>query len=428
MKRENPSIFATAAASSSDAITDEIRELVGRRPVEVLREMLRTGLIARWNSDSSLTFLILAMREADASFVQLLLDAGVNPNATDSDGCTALMLAAEWGDKGTVSILLKAGANVNTADHQGRTALMRAANEWDLGIVRLLLKSGADVNASDKAGETALIKAADSWDPGVVHLLLEAGANRDAINCSGETATSRAKCRGRDAIVECLAGKAPSSRGSLTKRCDENQQAVTPDRSRELQWELEETLDDPRFDGIYPAVIRSISSTYWTPVAVARRAAKLLVTRPGHRILDIGCGPAKFCIVGATTTEGLFTGVERRKHLAALARRVVSEHGIRNVKIIHGNVTELRFEDFDGFYLFNPFEENLVRPQAPSASIARSWERYERYTLHVARQLERVQVETRVVTYGGLCHEVPGCYECKYSAFDGLLKLWIKTR
>ena len=41
--------------------------------------------------------------------------------------------------------------------------------------------------------------------------------------------------------------------------------------------------------------------------------------KPGEVVLDIGCGPGKFCIVGALATTGRFTGVEQRKHLCDAA-------------------------------------------------------------------------------------------------------------
>jgi hypothetical protein len=35
---------------------------------------------------------------------------------------------------------------------------------------------------------------------------------------------------------------------------------------------------------------------------------------------------------------------------------------------------------------------------------------------------------TRVVTYGGDCQEIPGCYACVKTAFTDKLKLWVKKQ
>ena len=63
-----------------------------------------------------------------------------------------------------------------------------------------------------------------------------------------------------------------------------------------------------QFDRLLPFYWRRLSIMHWTPVHVARRAAQLLVTGPKTRVLDVGSGPGKFCLVGAMATLGHFTG------------------------------------------------------------------------------------------------------------------------
>lgn len=188
------------------------------------------------------------------------------------------------------------------------------------------------------------------------------------------------------------------------------------------------SVEDERFDLMYPPEIRELSDRHWTPVAVARRAAEFLVAGPDTRVLDLGCGPGKFCIVGALTTAGHFTGVEQRPQLANLAREAIHRGKITNAEIVHANVTEIDFLAYDAFYLFNPFEENLFTLGKIDESVELSKALYEQYTRHVATQLARVPLGTRVVTYAGLCEEVPACYECREYTFGGELKLWEKTR
>ena len=187
-------------------------------------------------------------------------------------------------------------------------------------------------------------------------------------------------------------------------------------------------LEDNRFDLIYPPEIRELSERHWTPVKVARRAAEFLVREPGARVLDIGCGPGKFCIVGALATSGKFTGVEQRERLSDLARAAIEQANIPNAEIIHGNVAEINFSNFDAFYLFNPFEENLETTLKIDASVNLSGELYETYTEHVARQLAIAPLGTRVVTYCGSCEEVPLGYDCLESSLDYGLKFWEKTK
>jgi SAM-dependent methyltransferase len=188
------------------------------------------------------------------------------------------------------------------------------------------------------------------------------------------------------------------------------------------------TLNDDEFDRLYPAQIQRLSPRHWTPVKVARKAAKFLVQHAGVRVLDVGCGPGKFCAIGAVVTEGYFTGIEQRPHLVAIAREMIRSQNIPRVEIIHGNVTDVRFSDFDAFYIYNPFQENIVPSMKIDSKVEMEPELYATYTEYVERELAAAPMGTRVVTYMSQCEEIPACYECARQAFGGFLKLWIKMR
>jgi SAM-dependent methyltransferase len=188
------------------------------------------------------------------------------------------------------------------------------------------------------------------------------------------------------------------------------------------------SIEDEKFDLIYPRRIRQLSSTFWTPVAVAAEAAKFLVTAPETRVLDIGCGPGKFCLVAASLTDGHFTGVEQRSDLVAAAGQAATNLGLANVEFIHGNVIEIDFADYDAFYLFNPFEENMHYGHKIDREVPLSAALFKRYTSHVAAQLGARAIGTRVVTYAGYADDIPACYSCEATLFSDDLKLWIKQR
>jgi SAM-dependent methyltransferase len=188
------------------------------------------------------------------------------------------------------------------------------------------------------------------------------------------------------------------------------------------------SIEDEKFDLIYPRHVGELSSTFWTPVAVAAEAAKLLVTDRVCRVLDIGCGPGKFCLVGASLTGGRFTGVEQRSDLVAAARQAATNLGLSNVEFIHGNVIDVAFADYDAFYLFNPFEENMLCGHKIDRAVPLAPGLFKRYTSHVAAQLGARPVGTRVVTYAGYADDIPACYYCESARFGDDLKLWIKQR
>lgn len=190
--------------------------------------------------------------------------------------------------------------------------------------------------------------------------------------------------------------------------------------------ELLNSKKDQDFDLIFPEAIGRLSVCHWSPVNVCRTAAQMLVVEPGTRVLDIGCGPGKFCVIGATTTQGHFTGVEQRAKLARIAQDVVKKHHVPRVEIVHGNIQDVNFRDFDAFYLFNPFEENVLPALRIDYDVELKPRLYTEYTVHVQRQLLRMPMATRVVTYCGDCLEIPDCYACVKTAFTEKLKLWVK--
>jgi SAM-dependent methyltransferase len=188
------------------------------------------------------------------------------------------------------------------------------------------------------------------------------------------------------------------------------------------------SVEDKKFDQIYPPKVRKLSSLHWTPVRVAAEVAKLLVTAPGARVLDVGCGPGKFCLVAAALTDGRFTGVEQRKDLVLAGQQAATRLRLDTVKMLHGNVTDIAFVDYDAFYLYNPFEENMSRGHKIDSAVPLSPVLFKKYNNHVAAQLGSMPIGTRVVTYAGYADEIPACYDCAATLFRDELKLWIKNR
>ena len=154
----------------------------------------------------------------------------------------------------------------------------------------------------------------------------------------------------------------------------------------------------------------------------------MLVTRPRARVLDIGCGPGKFCLVGSAVTDGQFTGVEQRGELVLVAREAAAKLQMERVEFLHANITDVAFNGYGAFYIFNPFEENLFQGRKIGSDVPLSPTLFKRYARYVAKELGGRPIGTRVVTYMGYGDEVPSCYTCESARFDEDLKLWIKTR
>jgi SAM-dependent methyltransferase len=189
-----------------------------------------------------------------------------------------------------------------------------------------------------------------------------------------------------------------------------------------------EPATDADFDSLYPRGVQKSSRVHWTPVAVARRAVRLLVNRPGLRVLDVGAGPGKFCLIGALCSEARFTGIEQRGPLVALAREIAERYAIPRVRFEQGNITEIKWEKFDAFYLYNPYCENFYQNVRIDDSIPLSRSLYRYYVHFTEDALSRARKLSRLVLYHGFGGHIPQGWELESReiAGSGKLELWIK--
>src|SRR6185312_256122 len=117
---------------------------------------------------------------------------------------------------------------------------------------------------------------------------------------------------------------------------------------------------DDLFNRVYPPHIQSLSAKHWTPLIVAKEAAAFLAAENNVRVLDIGSGAGKFCLVAAHHQPNAFYyGVEQRKDLVKHSEVAKELLGVGNVTFIQGNFTQLNFARYDHFYFYNSFYENL---------------------------------------------------------------------
>lgn len=186
-------------------------------------------------------------------------------------------------------------------------------------------------------------------------------------------------------------------------------------------------IKDKEFDMIYPVQLRKMSSKHFTPVDVAIKAAQLLVTRPKQKILDIGSGVGKFCFVASSYTDALYTGVDFRKHFVELSNKLVQKHRFKNVHFTYENILKVDFSKYSGFYFFNSFQEQIDPNCKLDDSIERSPANFTIFSTHLKKELAKMPVGTRIVTYHAYLDQIPNNYELMSMHFDGLLKCWEKT-
>ncbi len=185
-------------------------------------------------------------------------------------------------------------------------------------------------------------------------------------------------------------------------------------------------LTEIGFNNLLPNDLKQASQLYFTPIEIAQTAAEWLTVNNEQKVLDIGSGLGKFCIAGARCANNHFYGVEHRRSLVELANELASYYETKNVTFLNTNILDIDFSEYDSFYFFNSFYENLETDQRLNDEVELEESLYQIYLDYTEKQLDSLKKGTRLVTYFGNNFEVPNSYQRVKDAFDGSLKLWIK--
>ncbi len=168
---------------------------------------------------------------------------------------------------------------------------------------------------------------------------------------------------------------------------------------------------DVNFDLLYPAKIQQLAKRHWTPLHVTQKAVQFLAVTANARILDIGSGVGKFCLAAAYfKPHAFYYGVEQRKSLIEHAETARKKLAFQQVCFLHGNFTQLDFRNYDHFYFYNSFYENLAGTDKIDDSIDYSGELYRYYNGYLFQTLEGKPAGTRLVTFHSLEDQMPEGY------------------
>ncbi len=185
-------------------------------------------------------------------------------------------------------------------------------------------------------------------------------------------------------------------------------------------------IEDSEFDSIFTEEVLVESELNYTPFMVSKIAATYLADKIGVKILDVGSGAGKFCMIGSSCTNASYTGVEQRESLYNEANRIALLYHLPNIEFIHSNITNIDFKEYDAFYFYNSFFENICMIDNIDYEVHLSHELYDKYSFYVKAQLDGMPIGTKLVTYFSYLREVPDSYQLKYSDFEGKLKMWEK--
>ncbi|KAL8928295.1 MAG: hypothetical protein Q9172_000979 [Xanthocarpia lactea] len=146
----------------------------------------------------------------NASMIQLLSEAGADPNTVTRKGQSILYSACCNRYYSVVTTLLAKGAAPNTKGPTGRFPLHEIARHGPKGSVKTLIDYGSDLDERDDNGQTPLFMACSRSDPGYAfEELRERGAQLDAIDHRGITLLHVAARVGNWGIAESILRWAP---------------------------------------------------------------------------------------------------------------------------------------------------------------------------------------------------------------------------
>lgn len=174
---------------------------------EIVDMLLAAGADANASDAEKAPPLAVAVRSGRVGIVRKLLAAGANPKHM-VNGESLLMGAAYSGEAEICKMLLDAGLDVNATDSRGMTPLHTAV--WSrkknaAEVCKLLLASGANPAARDSDGETPLLVSMRfRADDKVCRALIEAKAGIDEPNEEGMAPALRAYKDGRMDICELM--------------------------------------------------------------------------------------------------------------------------------------------------------------------------------------------------------------------------------
>jgi predicted RNA methylase len=187
---------------------------------------------------------------------------------------------------------------------------------------------------------------------------------------------------------------------------------------------------DRVFDRFLPDELRVVSTQYWTPLMVTKRAAEWFDDLNVRTVVDIGSGAGKFCVAAALASHCYFVGLEQRSRLVASARTLARTFEVDGrVSFIEGAFGDVPTPVGDAYYLYNPFGEYVFGSRDYfDRDEEFADKRRARDIAAVKDFLQRAPAGTCVLTYNGFGGRVPASYQPIRvdDAMPSVLRLWKK--
>ncbi len=179
-----------AAANATVALEDQIQDAILAGDDALVEVLLEAGLDPNADLGGGATPLHRAAAADRATIVAILIDSGVDVDARADNGQTPLMIAAGLAGPETIDALLDGGADplLSNPKLEGMTALHYAAWQGRPDALAALLDSGVDIDLVDGRETTALMYTTFLGNPESADLLLARGCDLNHRDNDGMTA------------------------------------------------------------------------------------------------------------------------------------------------------------------------------------------------------------------------------------------------
>ena len=173
---------------------------------EVIQAIINHGAVVNAKCKKNITALMRACGKGNRDAINVLLNAGADPNINDSDGDTCLHYAAGGPcSKDVIQEIINHVADVNAKSKNNTTALMRACQKGNIDAINVLINAGADPNIVDANINTCLHHVAGLYFcKDVLQAIISYGVDVDATNNNNETALMKACSKGNIDAVNIL--------------------------------------------------------------------------------------------------------------------------------------------------------------------------------------------------------------------------------
>ncbi|MCU0639469.1 MAG: ankyrin repeat domain-containing protein [Candidatus Krumholzibacteria bacterium] len=200
-------LAACMILGAEPALGGDIHRAIEAGDAARVREIVKSNpasLTERDNNQFRELPIHFAATTGNVEIARILLDAGAEIDAGDSDNSTALGIAAMRGHAPLVTLLIERGANVNHRDRKADCPLSFAVGAGKEEIAKQLVDAGADLYFRSPEGATLIHKACERKMPVFAAYLLDHGADIETIDGHDMTPLAYAAMSGSIDIVRLL--------------------------------------------------------------------------------------------------------------------------------------------------------------------------------------------------------------------------------